>query len=579
MKVKHLICLSMAFIVFFKTTNAQNYISLGDNTGANILSNYTTLNQIASDLVDTLPTTFQNQFKVFTVGFYLNANNFQGGIPEEFSRAIDSADIKSNYSLLIGRESRITGIYSKFWVRIKLPQSGIFSCFNDSDLAYIHSKIYNVLNKGVDDNNITNYAILEKKAIIELTNIISKAKSCCIGGRSPVECLQCPETVSEIRDMMELYGFIKMGITSLTKTNKTDTVGNVDEYAELTVTSEGLTINVNSDIEPYLNKMGNKMAGVSGKILYYDALSTNCDDIKSVIIEGQPELFSLTGAKNTSRITFEDFTFKVTVIGTIDELGIPALHIRIEEIKTENPISKIFYLQCLEGCGLNLGIVRDTFEEYFSLLKYIKPGNGYQFQDEEIHFDPTVIILPDYLPISFVRQNTVILFGLPSQLIFAVQNQYKSISGVWGDPENAENDVYTLISKDVANLEKGINPGNIALVRTDLETELQRWSCTSKEQLAAFLSFHAIGHNSGVNHEYNGEPNVKFYFSYMSQGCVIVQCFFGNFCGCKLCDAGDPDYSYKNPHDLIKRTMEQIKEPTHFFNTDITGKIYARFFQ
>ena len=100
-------------------------------TGVDISGKLSLLEEAADSLIVAFPDSFQNRFKVFSGGFYLPTTAFDGyGHPEAFEDMIAVAESQSDYYLLFGRQSDETGIFTKYWVELKLPETGDFVCID-----------------------------------------------------------------------------------------------------------------------------------------------------------------------------------------------------------------------------------------------------------------------------------------------------------------------------------------------------------------------------------------------------------------------------------------------------------------
>jgi hypothetical protein len=73
---------------------------------------------------------FGGQFKVYDFGFYLHHETTAGGYPEPFARKIQAVQDSSPYYLLFGKQSDRSGVYTRFWVEARLPDSLSFSCLD-----------------------------------------------------------------------------------------------------------------------------------------------------------------------------------------------------------------------------------------------------------------------------------------------------------------------------------------------------------------------------------------------------------------------------------------------------------------
>lgn len=141
------------------------------------------LESASCDLKESFPLEFRSDFKVIEYGLYLHTPLTNEGVIALFEQTKDSAASKSPYYLLITKQSDSDGIYSKFWVDIKLPETGAFSCFNNSNLLIINEEIalkientYNTFNR-----NPFKYSDAEIAGIDYLKSIVKSIVSgnCC----------------------------------------------------------------------------------------------------------------------------------------------------------------------------------------------------------------------------------------------------------------------------------------------------------------------------------------------------------------------------------------------------------------
>ena len=61
---------------------------------------------------------------MYDFGFYLHNETRQGGYPEAFQWAVDTVQTLSRYYLLFGKQTDQSGVYTRFWVDSKLPETG-----------------------------------------------------------------------------------------------------------------------------------------------------------------------------------------------------------------------------------------------------------------------------------------------------------------------------------------------------------------------------------------------------------------------------------------------------------------------
>jgi hypothetical protein len=216
------------------------------------------LERAACRLRDSLPTAFQNSFKVYDFGFYLHNENMVGGYPEMFQTAITQVETQSQYYLLFGKQTESTGIYTKFWVAMKLPNQDIFYCIDQlsPSLRGDLTAKYGIIANAVHDTNekaYFRYHEAEIKTIDSLRTYVTALKECCIppgqqrrGGPS---CTSCAFTPSEFGQNLENRGFsatenqLKLG--EITSTGiSADVIGRTNLILEV----EGESIEIDKQI-------------------------------------------------------------------------------------------------------------------------------------------------------------------------------------------------------------------------------------------------------------------------------------------------------------------------------------------
>jgi hypothetical protein len=114
------------------------------------------LEKSAMQLDTIFPDSFENKFQVFSGGFYVLQENFDGfGYPEAFEKLRSEAASLSEFYLVLGRQSDSKGIYTKYWIDVKLPNTGSFECI---DILSTEMRTHLV-------ENLTTYANENRKKI------------------------------------------------------------------------------------------------------------------------------------------------------------------------------------------------------------------------------------------------------------------------------------------------------------------------------------------------------------------------------------------------------------------------------
>jgi hypothetical protein len=190
-KITTLFLFFMLFVI--KVSGQVCHIEIRDNSGFNTQPYEAILENEACQLRNAFPAEFQNQFKVVEAGFYLLSPQTTLGVPPVFDYVKTQAATTSEYYFLICKQTDPNGIYTKFWVDIKLPETGVFLCLNESKLALIKEAIvleieekYTLLGR-----NPYQYADAEIAGLNYLKSIINSIKS---GNCCPI----LPETIKNI---------------------------------------------------------------------------------------------------------------------------------------------------------------------------------------------------------------------------------------------------------------------------------------------------------------------------------------------------------------------------------------------
>jgi rRNA processing protein Gar1 len=145
----------------------------------------TALNEAACKLIQTMPEAFRNNFKVFSCDFYVLQHHFKGfKYPQAFEAARVQAAGRSQYYLLLGRQSDPSGIFTRFWVDVKLPDTGDFSCIdrlspaNRNTISAKHQVIANDIHRA-NDHNPFQYKAAELGAMKAFQAFLEETIDCC----------------------------------------------------------------------------------------------------------------------------------------------------------------------------------------------------------------------------------------------------------------------------------------------------------------------------------------------------------------------------------------------------------------
>jgi hypothetical protein len=274
--------LLLTFVVVFAAALStpvygQYYISLEqkDPSGVDIAPFQAELNTAAQKLCvlfDSLG--FQNKFKVFSAGFYVPQEAYKGyGYPDAFDKLKARAALASDYYLLIGRESNSDGVFGRFWVDLKLPETGNFECFKTLEQQ--------VLRMNLSNATTTHFRTLNTPILYRMTEIaamdlfmtkVRKVVTCCASnGTNTAACVDCP-TAEEIRQLMHASGFVAIPCNLLAQVNKPNTPNpenmpnQVIDYSNMDIEMIGTTFSAEDSMTLLVDGLGTSQISSKGVI-------------------------------------------------------------------------------------------------------------------------------------------------------------------------------------------------------------------------------------------------------------------------------------------------------------------------
>jgi hypothetical protein len=155
------------------------YIHLEDIAGFETAPYQDGLELVACELIQAFPSELQNQFKVFDFGFYSITDDMQGGFEAAWERVILKVSNEAPYYLVFGKQSDETGLYSKFWFELKMPENWLGQCFDQSYISMLENYIIFNFNQIGYSKNPNEYAEFEKKCMYYLKSKVESLSSCC----------------------------------------------------------------------------------------------------------------------------------------------------------------------------------------------------------------------------------------------------------------------------------------------------------------------------------------------------------------------------------------------------------------
>lgn len=119
------------------------YVQLDEASGFDVSPYQAELDAKACELVAAFPdSSYADSFKVYSFGFYVNLDYYDGySYPQAFQDLQEKVAALSPYYLLIGRQSDRNGVFTKFWFDLKLPDSWLSQCFEQSYISMLRTSI------------------------------------------------------------------------------------------------------------------------------------------------------------------------------------------------------------------------------------------------------------------------------------------------------------------------------------------------------------------------------------------------------------------------------------------------------
>ncbi len=201
------------------------YVMKQDASGFDVASRWPALNAKACKLVAAFDSTdYADSFKVFGFGFYAELEYYDGySYPEVFLEMKEKVAKKIPYYLLIGRQSDHTGIYTRFWVDLKLPEGGSFMCLDEQKRLNLTNRLQIAANK-FRDNHLS--FVEGEKALMDVLiwNLQQIIECECHLLQKSSGCDLCPSPSMMGLDL-ESAGFVSKFVYAITPTNTSSNPG------------------------------------------------------------------------------------------------------------------------------------------------------------------------------------------------------------------------------------------------------------------------------------------------------------------------------------------------------------------
>ncbi len=323
------------FLCFLQTASSQNcYVQLDEASGFDVSPYQADLNAKACELKAIFDSIgFADSFKVYSFGFYVEMEYYDGySYPQAFIDRQEQVAQLSPYYLLIGRQSDHSGVFTRFWVDVKLPETGNFECLTQVDRNIIISKIKAIINNkhGQLEKHPNTFSMSETEGMDSLIAFVNKQIDCCYIGNRTV-CNGCL-TDDEIRFFLEDQGFSSITVDSSFSTLMLPKNDMVEDYAQVIAIVAGQEWDLHNSLMNDLDKAINK--GFSAKGVIMDNENICLTDFMSHVLTGYYRNnydFSIlchfwVKRNNEGQVIAEELFFKFNFIEIQMEEDDPALY-------------------------------------------------------------------------------------------------------------------------------------------------------------------------------------------------------------------------------------------------------------
>ena len=258
----------ITLVIFLISSNIQSqdcYKIVDSMNGVDYSSYLSTLESNACELRNALPNQFEEDFKVYSFDFYSISKYYRSGYPEIFEDILSQVRSESTYYLLIGNASDKSNLYAETYVKINIPLADSLSCLKSEQFGPIENEIRKVIKSG-NNKGIGGYMQSTIDGMQLLSDFLENKKECCMN-KSINSCNECMEEEDLVGYLLD-SGYDICQEYSLNPLEFEDTSSNFKQYTQLSIESDGNTINLNNEIKVFLNELSTVIPNVEGEIRY-----------------------------------------------------------------------------------------------------------------------------------------------------------------------------------------------------------------------------------------------------------------------------------------------------------------------
>ena len=270
---------TLILILLIALTNigqTQNcYEVIADLSGFDTSPYQAELESAACELKNVFPAEFQEQFKVYGFGFYSQNEFMQGGFQEVWNKVV--SEIPTDYYLIFGKQTDQTGIYTKFWVDIKLPSTSIFVCTDEVTLTSLVNEVrlFTELKYSQAGRSPSSYPEAEIFGLNRLKTYIQNQVECCDTGQRRIssQCGACL-TIAETKAILNYEGYESYDGYELISYNPISTSTDLFENNGSTSIKKGSeNIDLHSELSQLSVQINEFFTPIKIRLNYIDALS------------------------------------------------------------------------------------------------------------------------------------------------------------------------------------------------------------------------------------------------------------------------------------------------------------------